>query len=103
MENAPPPLALHRIKRIAPLSVAEVLGILYVCMGLLFAPVLFMMASLASHASNVPRPLPFFVSGIFAVFAPVFYGAMGFIGGLISAAIYNLIARMIGGIEFEVE
>ena len=33
----------------------------------------------------------------------LFYGVFGFIFGVISAAIYNLIARWIGGIEVEVE
>jgi hypothetical protein len=28
---------------------------------------------------------------------------MGFIGGVIGAAVYNLVARWIGGIELEVE
>ena len=39
----------------------------------------------------------------FGIFMPVFYGVFGFIFGVISAAIYNLIARWIGGIEVEVE
>jgi len=33
----------------------------------------------------------------------VIYGVMGFIFGVISAAIYNLVAHWIGGIEVEVE
>ena len=39
----------------------------------------------------------------FGIFMPVFYGVFGFIFGVISAAIYNLIARWIGGIEVDVE
>jgi hypothetical protein len=37
------------------------------------------------------------------LFMPVIYGVMGFVFGVIGAAIYNLIARWIGGIEVEVE
>jgi hypothetical protein len=33
------------------------------------------------------------------ILMPVIYGVMGFIG----AAVYNLVARWIGGIELEVE
>lgn len=36
-----------------------------------------------------------------AVLIPVIYGVMGFIGGVISALLYNLIARWTGGLEFE--
>ena len=39
----------------------------------------------------------------FGIFMPVFYGIFGFVFGIISAAIYNLIARWIGGVEVEVE
>ena len=37
------------------------------------------------------------------VLMPVIYGVMGFILGVIGAAVYNLVARWIGGIELEVE
>ncbi len=37
------------------------------------------------------------------VLAPVMYGVFSFILGLLSAALYNVIARWIGGIEVEVE
>ena len=37
------------------------------------------------------------------ILMPVIYGVMGFIGGVIGAAVYNLDARWIGGIELEVE
>jgi hypothetical protein len=33
---------------------------------------------------------------------PLFYGALGFIGGAISAFVYNLVAGVVGGIELEV-
>jgi hypothetical protein len=35
------------------------------------------------------------------IIAPILYGIMGFIGGIISAAIYNVLASVIGGIEME--
>jgi hypothetical protein len=33
------------------------------------------------------------------ILMPIMYGIMGFIGGIISAALYNLLAGIIGGIE----
>ena len=39
----------------------------------------------------------------FGILMPVIYGVFGFVGGIIMAVIYNLIARWIGGIEVEVE
>jgi hypothetical protein len=37
------------------------------------------------------------------IFLPIFYGILGFIFGLIGALLYNGIARLIGGIEIELE
>ena len=34
---------------------------------------------------------------------PIIYGVMGLIFGVIGAALYNLVARWIGGFEVEVE
>ena len=34
---------------------------------------------------------------------PLIYGAMGFVMGLIGAALYNLVAKMIGGIKIQLD
>jgi hypothetical protein len=39
----------------------------------------------------------------FLVLFPFLYGAAGFFAGVVSAWIYNLVAKWIGGIEVEVE
>ena len=88
------------------------LGLLYACMGLIFLP-FFAVAGLAGafaqhaqQAQNVPGLSAALMAGImfgFGIFIPIIYGAMGFVFGIIMAAIYNLIAGWIGGIEVEVE
>ncbi len=87
------------------------MGVVYACIGLIFLPI-FMLAAVggafAQHAqthtsSAAPAAA---VAGIvfgMGLFMPVIYGVMGFIFGIITAAIYNLVARGIGGIEVEVE
>jgi outer membrane lipoprotein SlyB len=37
------------------------------------------------------------------IFLPIIYGIVGFIGGVLGAAIYNMISNWIGGFEVEVE
>jgi hypothetical protein len=85
------------------MSVAKVLGLLYGCMGLLFAP-LFLLIGLAGSLAGQDRMMPF--AGIFgvgfALMMPVIYGVMGFIFGALFAFIYNLAAKWMGGIEVEV-
>lgn len=37
------------------------------------------------------------------ILLPFLYGVLGLVGGLISALLYNLIARFVGGIELVLE
>jgi hypothetical protein len=84
---------------IAPLRAGIVLGVLYGLLGLVFVPFFLLAAVFGSKASGAGSA--FF--GIFGLFFPVFYAVAGFIGGIIAAAIYNLVAKWTGGLEFEVQ
>jgi len=98
---------MHIVKSVGVLSVAKILGLLYGCMGLIIAPLFLMMGLMGSALGQQNSPL----AGIFgvgfgiglAVFAPVLYGAMGFVMGAIGALLYNLFARWVGGFELEIE
>jgi hypothetical protein len=101
----------RRIKRIAPLQAGKMLGVLYACMGLIFLPFIAVAALLGAFAQQAQHDQgggPAAAVGIvlmivFGLFIPVMYGLMGFLLGVIGAAIYNVIAQWIGGIEVEVE
>ena len=41
------------------------------------------------------------IRGFRSGFVPVIYGVGGFVGGIISAAIYNLISGWVGGVKLE--
>ena len=97
-----------KLKRIAPLQAGKILGVFYGLLSLLFVPfVLFFMAvgSLASRhqANSSPFPLMFGMGIGFMIFLPVVYAIMGFIFGALSAWIYNLLAKWLGGFELEFE
>ncbi len=85
------------------------LAVLYGCMGLIFLPFFAlagMLGIFAQHAqSNQAAPAAAVGALVFGmgIFMPIIYAVMGFIFGVIGAAIYNLVARWIGGIEVEVE
>lgn len=99
-----PPLVSSKrtLKRIGPLQLGKMLGLLYGIMGLLFLPVFLLTAFLAPPAPN-GGALPVFFGIGFAIAAPFFYAAMGFITGAFGALLYNFLAKWIGGIEVEVE
>ncbi|HKI69408.1 MAG TPA: hypothetical protein VKA67_07465 [Verrucomicrobiae bacterium] len=84
---------------IAPLRAGIVLGVLYGILSLIFVPI-FLIAAVLGSRSGTPAPAIFGVG--FAIMMPVIYAVIGFIGGIIAAALYNLIAKWTGGFEFEV-
>ena len=100
------------IKRIAPLQAGKMLGVLYACMGLILLPIFMLAAAagvFAQHAkgaeasSAAPVAVAAGIMFGMGLFIPVIYGVMGFVVGIIGAAIYNLVAGWIGGIEMDVE
>ena len=100
----PPSLATKRtLKSVAPLSAGKVLALVYFAFGLLFIPFFLLMVAMSANLPAAQRGIFAVVGTGFAIFIPLCYAAMGFLGGVIGAAIYNLVAKMIGGIEVEVE
>jgi hypothetical protein len=97
------------IRRVGVGSVAKIAGVLYAIMGLImgcfFALFAMAGAGLGAAASDEAMPLwfaPMFGAGAIIIF-PIFYGVLGAIFAAIGAALYNLIAGMIGGLQIEVE
>ncbi len=89
-----------RLKRIGPLSSALFGAAAGVIMGLIVGGFGFL-ASLAgiNNAGGAGFAIGF-GAGIL-IMAPLLYGVGGFIGGLINAVVYNIVASVSGGIEME--
>lgn len=85
------------LKRVAPLRLGTILAILYGALGLIAAPV-FLIAGLAGGMHDLGGLL---VGVAGAVFVPIGYGLVGFLSGLVVAAIYNFVVRWTGGVQFE--
>jgi hypothetical protein len=95
------------IKRVGPVSVAKNVGILYALLGLVVGLIFSLISLAGGFAASDESGFGAGVGamlGVGAVIAfPIFYACMGFIGALIGAALYNLAAGMVGGVEVEVE
>lgn len=94
------------VRRVGVLSVGKVLGLVYALLGLIFGAFFTVFAILGTAASR-PRGAGAggsLLIGVGAViFIPLLYGAIGFVGGVIVAAVYNVVASLVGGIEIELE
>src|SRR5262245_49986859 len=96
------------IKRVGVLSCARISGILYAVLGLIagavFSLIAVFLGALGVQDQNFNGPLVGVLFGVGAVIAlPIFYGAVGFGAGALSAALYNWISRFVGGIQLETE
>jgi hypothetical protein len=82
------------------------LGATYALIALLIMPFFLLFGAIAGVAAKAGGgqafPAAFGLGAIFIVLLPILYGVMGFIGGIIAALIYNLVAKWIGGIEVDV-
>jgi hypothetical protein len=87
----------RRLKRIAPLQLGKIFALLYGIIGIMVMIPAFIIASMAAPTS------PGSSEKTLIIFFPVIYAAMGFIFGVLGAAIYNLVAKWVGGILIEVE
>lgn len=101
-------MAMQSVARIGVLSLAKMLAVTYAFLGLFFGGVLslfaVMGAAVGSAAGGDGGGIAAMLFGVGAVIVlPIVYGCLGFVGGLIMAPLYNLVAKVVGGIEIELE
>ena len=98
------------LKRIGPGSAFKIMGILYGSIGLvlgcLFSLLALVGAGFAGAAGGTDGG-GMFASALFGVGAiiilPLFYGLLGAIMAALMAALYNLVARFVGGLQMDLE
>ena len=94
---------MHIVKSVGVMSVAKIMGLVYGCLGLIFAPVFLFVGLVGSALGQQKAPFAGIIGIFAAVCMPVLYGLIGFIMGAIGAFLYNQVARLVGGFELELE
>ena len=97
------------IREFGVVSVGKIMGITYACLGLIIGAVFALIsvlggfAGMANDGGSAAGFAAMFI-GAGAVFVlPIFYGVLGALMGMLSALIYNVAARVVGGIEITFE
>lgn len=97
------------IKRVRPLSCARIAAVVYAALGLVIGAILALVslsggfATAAFAAAPSFRPPSAGFTGVGLILAvPVEYGAMGAVMALVGAWLYNVAARVLGGIEIDI-
>ena len=87
------------------MSLAKISGTLYALLGV-FIGIIFSLVSLVG-LTTMPEDEPAAIGMLFGIgallWAPILYGVLGFLMSLVGAALYNLLARWVGGIELQLE
>ncbi|HXW08114.1 MAG TPA: hypothetical protein VD833_22985 [Vicinamibacterales bacterium] len=97
------------IRRVGVLSAAKLAGLTYAVIGLFIGAcfALFAVAGSAMQSAAAESDMPAIFGFLFGagaiVILPIFYGVLGFAGFALFAALYNLLAGVIGGLEIEVQ
>jgi len=92
-----------KLKKVGVMSAAKILGILYAVIGLIAGAFMTIFALTGVFGAGEPTGgMVFFGAGAIIVM-PILYGIMGFVGGIIGAWIYNMVAKSMGGLEIELE
>lgn len=91
----------QRIRKFDPTSVAKMMGVLYGLIGLLFIPIILFIRTMAPDEAKTAMGFGF--GPVLAIAFPLIYACIGFVFGFIGAALYNVVAGWVGGIEVELE
>jgi hypothetical protein len=84
-----------KLKKIEPLQAGYISGLLYGIISLVIVVPFMFFEMLIGGKTGI---------GIFMIIGiPLLYGFLGFLSGLIGAALYNFVAKKIGGLEMEIE
>ena len=96
-----------QLKRIGPLSLARLAAGLYGAIGLfvgaIFAVAAMVGATIGGPAGDSSPMLGLFFGVGAIVFLPLVYGVLGALSALLIAALYNLLAGWLGGVELTLE
>jgi ABC-type arginine transport system permease subunit len=85
----------QQVARFSPHQNGKVLAVLTAVLSLIFVVPLMFLASFAAPKGTAPPTFIFFL-----VF-PIVYLAIGYVSIVVGCAVYNVMFKYIGGIEFE--
>lgn len=99
------------IRSIGILSLGKLMGLMYAGIGALFGVLYALFALIGGGAMMAMGGGGEAFSGgmmmgmglAAVIVLPIFYGLLGFLAGLLSAWLYNLAAKYVGGVEVDIQ
>jgi predicted lipid-binding transport protein (Tim44 family) len=101
---------MFRIRRFGVIRTANVVAFFYVVIIAIFVVPITLLVAAAAPSANLPGTTGAFAGNVgamavlfFGLLAAVFYGIFGWIFTALACLLYNFAARVIGGIEIQLE
>jgi hypothetical protein len=84
---------------------ATTMAVLYAALGLIAGAIVALISIAVPSMGSGSNGMMFgMVGGVASIIVfPLIYGCIGFVAGLISAFVYNIVARMTGGVALTLE
>jgi ABC-type Na+ efflux pump permease subunit len=92
-----------KLKRIGVVSLAEYFTIIWLIVGLIYAAMLAVLGAFVGSLFNLSSIITGVGIVVVVIVIPPLFALMGFIIGALAAIIYNLIARLMGGVQMSLE
>jgi hypothetical protein len=92
---------IHRVRRVSVGQLAKMLGVLYLFIGLIIGVCIWLVSAVIPSAAGTSGFMGMGLAAIIVI--PIVYALLAVVFGAITAAIYNLVAGWIGGIEIDLE
>ena len=90
------------LKKIGVLSLGKIFLVIYGSLGFIFGAIFSFVSVLGIPVGDDPVDAVVFGAGAI-IFLPIFYGLVGFLSGILTAWLYNIAAKQIGGIQLEIK
>lgn len=91
------------LKKIDALSLARVITVIYAIIGLFMGLFYYAMGQVLPSEELMLSAAPYIYSAWMILIMPVAYAIMGFIGSLIIAGLYNVVAKKTGGVKLDLK
>lgn len=92
-----------KLKRIGVISLAEYMTLIMLIFGVFYAIIYSLLAIYLGSLFSLPSILTGIGVVAIIIIIPIAFAVMGFIFGAIGALLYNLIARLTGGVSLDLE
>ena len=95
---------MKEIKKIDVMVAAKLNGLLSAVFGFIFGAILSLFSFIGTNVHNMKGGMFGIAYGAGAIIIlPIFYAVFGYLAGLIGAAVYNVIAKKIGGFKIDLK